>query len=65
MIHMTRSANLIRDLEKAGWRRVRVRGSHHQFAHPERKGMVLTVPHPRKALGKGLTRAIRRQAGLE
>jgi predicted RNA binding protein YcfA (HicA-like mRNA interferase family) len=62
---MTPGADLIKELEKAGWRRVRVRGSHHQFAHPERKGMVLTVPHPRKALGKGLARAIRREAGLE
>jgi len=38
-------------------------GSHHQFAHPTKSGTV-TVPHPKKDLGKGLVRAIRKQAGL-
>jgi predicted RNA binding protein YcfA (HicA-like mRNA interferase family) len=41
----------------------RTRGSHHQFVHPTKPGTV-TVPHPKKDLGKGLVRAIRKQAGL-
>lgn len=36
---------------------------HHQFVHPTKPGTV-TVPHPKKDLGKGLVRAIRKQAGL-
>lgn len=57
-----KSVDLIRELEADGWRRVRI-GSHHQFAHPIKPGTV-TVPHPRKDLGKGLVKAIRKQAGL-
>lgn len=58
-----KSADLIRELERAGWRLDRVRGSHHIFVHPTRGGHV-TVPHPKKDLGKGLIAAIRKQAGL-
>ena len=46
-----------------GWQLQRTRGSHPQFAHPTKPGTV-TVPHPKKDLGKGLVRAIRKQAGL-
>jgi predicted RNA binding protein YcfA (HicA-like mRNA interferase family) len=57
------SADLIRDLRKAGWSLDRVHGSHHVFRHPERPGSVV-VPHPKKDLGVGLVKAIRRQAGI-
>ncbi|MCB9740031.1 MAG: type II toxin-antitoxin system HicA family toxin [Deltaproteobacteria bacterium] len=56
-----RSEALMAELRQAGWVLVRVRGSHHVFRHPDRSGIVV-VPHPRKALGKGLVAAIRRQA---
>jgi len=55
---------LIRELELAGWELARIRGSHHVFRHRTRHGTVV-VPHPRKDLGPGLVRAIRRAAGLE
>jgi len=58
-----KSADLIRELKRAGWVLDRVRGSHHVFKHPKRPGH-LVVPHPRKDLGTGLVTAIRRQAGL-
>jgi predicted RNA binding protein YcfA (HicA-like mRNA interferase family) len=57
-----RSAELIRELEQAGWTLDRIRGSHHVFKKPGHRPVV--VPHCRKKLGKGLTAAIRRQAGL-
>jgi predicted RNA binding protein YcfA (HicA-like mRNA interferase family) len=57
------SAALIRELKQAGWRLDRVRGSHHIFVHEIRGGHV-SVPHPKKDLGKGLVGAIRKQAGL-
>jgi predicted RNA binding protein YcfA (HicA-like mRNA interferase family) len=56
------SADLIRELTRAGWVLKRVRGSHHVFRHAERVGSIV-VPHPKKDLGPGLVRAIRRQAG--
>jgi predicted RNA binding protein YcfA (HicA-like mRNA interferase family) len=63
MIRKTKSADLIRELIKAGWTLDRVRGSHHVFKHPDRPGRVV-VPHPKKDLGIGLLTAIRKQAGL-
>jgi predicted RNA binding protein YcfA (HicA-like mRNA interferase family) len=54
---------LIRELQAAGWRLNRVRGSHHIFTHPDRPGH-LAVPHPKKDFGRGLVAAIRKQAGL-
>jgi len=57
------SADLIRELKKAGWRLARVSGSHHVFTHPQRTSIVV-VPHPKKDLGKGLVKAIRQQAGI-
>ncbi|MEO6155152.1 MAG: type II toxin-antitoxin system HicA family toxin [Thermomonas sp.] len=61
-IHTTTSSALIRELIAAGYRLHRIRGSHHVFTKPGSRPIV--VPHPKKALGKGLIAAIRRQAGL-
>jgi predicted RNA binding protein YcfA (HicA-like mRNA interferase family) len=58
------SRELIKLLQADGWRLHRTRGSHHQFVHPTRSGTI-TVPHPKKDLGKGLVQAIRKQAGLK
>jgi len=58
------SAELIRQLERAGWRLRGVKGSHHIYTHLERGGHI-SVPHPRKDLGKGLLHKLRKQAGLE
>lgn len=58
-----KSKDLIKELIKAGWVLDRIRGSHHIFKHPERGGHI-TIPHPKKDLGKGLIAAIRKQAGL-
>jgi predicted RNA binding protein YcfA (HicA-like mRNA interferase family) len=58
------SRELITLLQADGWRLKRVRGSHHQFVHPTRPGTV-TVPHPKKDLGIGLVKVIRKQAGLK
>ena len=57
------STDLMRDLRQAGWVLDRVNGSHHVFKHTERPGIVV-VPHPKKDLGLGLVKAIRRQAGI-
>lgn len=63
IIHTMKSADLIRELEKAGWTLDRVRGSHHVFKHPENPN-IITVPHPKKDLGKGLVSSLRKLAGL-
>ena len=57
------SAGLIKELEQAGWTLRGVKGSHHVYTHPARGGH-LSVPHPKKDLGAGLVRKLRKQAGL-
>jgi len=49
-------------LKKDGWILVAVKGSHHQFKHPEKPGRV-TIPHPKKDMAKGTLRSIFKQAG--
>jgi len=59
-----RSKDLIRLIEKEGWVLRRVRGSHHQFKHPTKPGLV-TIPHPKKDMPQGTVKNILRQAGIE
>jgi len=54
---------VIQAVEAAGWRLIRVRGSHHHYRHPDKPGIV-TVPHPKKDLPTGTLRSIERQAGI-
>ncbi|HEX4501730.1 MAG TPA: type II toxin-antitoxin system HicA family toxin [Scandinavium sp.] len=58
------SAEVIGILKQHGWIEKRTKGSHHQFHHPERSGLV-TVPHPRKDIKQGTLMQIWRQAGLK
>ena len=58
------SAELIRQLERAGWALRGSKGSHHIFIHPQRPGH-LSVPHPKKDLGIGLVQKLLKQAGLK
>jgi predicted RNA binding protein YcfA (HicA-like mRNA interferase family) len=58
-----KSADLIREVVAVGWTLNRIRGSHHIFRHADRPGHV-TIPHPKKNLGKGLVASVRKQAGL-
>jgi predicted RNA binding protein YcfA (HicA-like mRNA interferase family) len=57
------SQDLIKLLTQDGWVLRSVRGSHHVFTHPVKPGHV-SVPHPRKDLGIGITRQILKTAGL-
>lgn len=56
-----KSADVIKRLEADGWVLARVKGSHHQFKHPEKPGLV-TVPHPKSDIMIGTLRNIYRQA---
>ena len=61
-IHSSRE--IIRQLQDDGWFEVRVTGSHHHFKHSSKLGVV-TVPHPKKEIGKGLFNSILKQAKLK
>lgn len=58
------SREVISALQAAGWYELRQKGSHKQFRHDVKIGLV-TVPHPKKDLPMGTLRSIARQAGLE
>lgn len=58
------SAELIKLLEKNGWVLKRVKGSHHQFEHPDNP-LTITVPHPRKDMQIGTVKKIKKDANLK
>ncbi len=64
MIHTMNSTEIIKELENAGWVLRGVKGSHHIYTHPQRSGHI-SVPHPKKDLGVGLTHKLLKQAGLK
>src|SRR5262249_53032675 len=64
IIPTPKSSDPIDETKTRGWRLRSVKGSHHVFEHPTTPGH-LTVPHPKKDLGKGLVHKIRKQAGLK
>lgn len=57
------SREIIAKLEAAGWYLRHVKGSHHQFRHPDRPGKV-TVAHPAKDVPLGTIRSIEKQSGV-
>ena len=56
------SKQVIKKLEADGWYLDRIKGSHHQFKHPAKPGLV-TVKHPDGDVPKGTLASIERQAG--
>ncbi|KFL14704.1 type II toxin-antitoxin system HicA family toxin [Geobacillus thermoleovorans] len=57
------SKELIKIIQQDGWYIVRTSGSHHQFKHPSKPGLV-TIPHPKKNLPIKTVKSILKQAGL-
>jgi predicted RNA binding protein YcfA (HicA-like mRNA interferase family) len=57
------SKAVLRKLAEDGWILQRVTGSHHQFRHATKPGIV-TVPHPKRDLPVGTVKSIEKQAGL-
>ncbi|ABB14399.1 type II toxin-antitoxin system HicA family toxin [Carboxydothermus hydrogenoformans] len=58
------SREIIEILKNDGWFLYEVRGDHHQFKHPVKKGKV-TVPHPKKNIPIKTVKSILKQAGIE
>ena len=55
---------LIRALERAGLFIHHVRGSHYYLRHPEKPGLLVTVPYHSRDLKRGTLRSILRQAEI-
>ena len=52
-------------IEKDGWYLDRTRGSHRQYKHPEKPGLVTVAGKPSKDLAPGTVGSIQKQAGLK
>jgi predicted RNA binding protein YcfA (HicA-like mRNA interferase family) len=55
---------IIKRLEDEGWFLARVKGSHHQFKHPDKPGLV-TIKHPDSDIPAGTLCSIQKQVGWE
>ncbi len=54
----------IKLIEADGWVLNRTKGSHRQFTHPTKPGVVTIAGKPSRDLPPGLERSILKQAGL-
>jgi len=57
--------DIIKFLEEDGWRLSRTRGSHQQFKHPVKPGLVTIAGKPGDDLAPGTLNSIYKQAGLK
>jgi predicted RNA binding protein YcfA (HicA-like mRNA interferase family) len=57
--------DVVRMIEKDGWFVVRTRGSHRQFKHKSKKGLVTIAGKPSGELAFGTLNSILKQAGLK
>ena len=52
-------------IEQDGWRLARTKGSHRQYKHPDRPGLVTVPGKPSDDLAPGTLNSILKQAGLK
>jgi len=57
--------DVVRALERDGWYLARTRGSHHQYRHPTKPGVVTVAGKPADDLAPGTLNSILKQAGLK
>ena len=57
--------DLIKLLERDGWYWVRTKGSHHQYKHATKPGVVTVPGNPGKDMAVGTLNNILEQAGLK
>jgi len=55
---------VLRMLRDDGWELARQSGSHRQFKHPIKTGLVTVAGHPSDELARGTLASVLRQAGL-
>lgn len=58
-----KTRDIIKALKADGWRKVRQRGSHQQFKHPTKPGLV-TVKQGEESIDPKTLGSIERQSGL-
>ena len=63
-VHAMKVRDVVKLIEDFGWRLARTRGSHHQYKHPEKPGLVTIAGKPGDDLAPGTLSSILKQAGL-
>jgi len=58
-------AHVLKLIMDDGWYLVRIKGSHRQFKHPQKKGLVTVSGKPADEIRKGTLGNILRQASLK
>lgn len=56
---------VIKLIEADGWCLIRTRGSHRQFKHPTKSGVVTVAGKPSQDIPSGTLNSILRQAGIQ
>lgn len=56
--------DVIHLIESDGWFQVRQRGSHRQFKHPTKPGLVTVAGKPGEEFAPGTLNSVLKQAGL-
>ena len=56
---------VIKILEKEGWYLARTKGSHRQFKHPNKSGLVTVPGKPSDELAPGTLASILKQSGIK
>jgi predicted RNA binding protein YcfA (HicA-like mRNA interferase family) len=57
--------DILRAIAADGWYQVRQRGSHRQFKHPAKPGLVTVAGKPGDDVAPGTLNSILKQAGLK
>jgi predicted RNA binding protein YcfA (HicA-like mRNA interferase family) len=57
--------DIVRLIEKDGWYWVRTKGSHHQYKHPTKSGLVTVPGNAGDDVASGTLNNILKQAGLK
>jgi predicted RNA binding protein YcfA (HicA-like mRNA interferase family) len=57
--------DVVKLLEKNGWYLSRTRGSHRQYKHPSKSGLITVAGKPSDDLAPGALNSIFKQAGLK
>lgn len=56
---------VVKFIEQDGWQVVRTRGSHRQYKHTDKPGLVTVPGNPGDELAPGTLNSILKQAGLK
>jgi predicted RNA binding protein YcfA (HicA-like mRNA interferase family) len=65
MLSSMKLRDALRLLGEDGWYLARTRGSHRQFRHATKPGVVTVAGHPSDELAPGTLNSILKQAGLK